>query len=76
MESRVSALDMDEVEEKVFQSFVTNKVVLGQSVDVHTERAARVFNVPQDKVTKEQRQFAKMVNYTKMYSNKGPNNGL
>jgi DNA polymerase-1 len=36
-------------------------------VDVHTETAAEVFDVPRDQVTKEQRRIAKAVNYGLSY---------
>lgn len=49
-----------------------NKPTVGRKLtlpgkDLHTEKASVVFNVPPEQVTREQRKYAKILNYTEWY---------
>lgn len=41
--------------------------------DIHREKAAKIFGVPEEKVTPEQRRYAKTLNYALAYT---PSHGL
>lgn len=40
-------------------------------MDIHKQTAAKLFEVPYEAVTDEQRKFAKTVNYVDFYGNNG-----
>ena len=43
------------------------RVVLARKGDLHRATAAKAFNVPEEQVTREQRQWAKQVNHRSLY---------
>ena len=43
------------------------RAVLARKGDIHTASAAKAFSVPEDRVTPQQRQWAKIENYRAMY---------
>lgn len=68
------AADYSQVELRILAHFSEDPVMLeafAQNKDIHQQTAAEVFEVPLDKVTKEQRNSAKAINFGLMYGQTG-----
>ncbi len=68
------AADYSQVELRILAHFSEDPVMLeafAQNKDIHKQTAAEVFEVPIDKVTKEQRNSAKAINFGLMYGQTG-----
>lgn len=64
------ALDYSQIELRLAAIFSEDKKLLEifkKNLDVHTAVAAHVFGIPQEKVTKEQRRKAKVINFGILY---------
>lgn len=59
--------DLNNVEHKVVALNYYCQAEQAASFDVHRATASKMFNVPYDKVTPEQRKIAKRRNYISMY---------
>lgn len=64
------AADYSQIELRILAHIVDDsglKVAFQQGVDVHTAAAAKIFNIPLDQITKEQRMVGKTVNFATLY---------
>lgn len=68
------AADYSQVELRILAHFSEDPTMLkafAQNKDIHQQTAAEVFEIPLDKVTKEQRNSAKAINFGLMYGQTG-----
>lgn len=68
------SVDYSQIELRILAHICKDPELLGafqRNEDIHTATASKVFNVPLDKVTSEQRRFAKVVNFGVLYGMSG-----
>lgn len=64
------AADYSQIELRIVASLADDKTMIeafNNGVDIHTQTAAEIFNVDKKNVTKEQRRFAKTINFGIVY---------
>ena len=69
-DSLIMSCDYSQIELRVFASLSNNMDMINafnNNIDIHTDTASRVFNVPIDEVTKDMRRKAKAVNFGIIY---------
>lgn len=69
-EYRILAADYSQIELRLVAALSGDEIMLDafrKGLDIHTATAARIYNVPLDEVTKQQRYAAKTVNFSIIY---------
>ena len=59
----INSFDLYEIENRLLLS----SNIVNKNIDIHRLTASRIFNVPYNKVTDEQRRIAKALNFKEAY---------